>query len=166
LINAAGATKRRDAADTNKAIRKSKMSHALPHDQTIDELIANYVALGKELEARLGVADGFPHANSPIDRQRAIRRQCQALRGFVNPAPPPPIKVGDSAVVRFCEFGPRGDLFVTSERDGTILNIDDDGIEVETPEMTFPKSTIGAHWGGTELGWVDVESDLVWNGDR
>ena len=33
-------------------------------------------------------------------------------------------------------------------------------------EPPFPKCTISGHWGGSELGWVDFESDLVWTSDR
>jgi hypothetical protein len=124
------------------------MTNSLENIQNIDELIAKYFGLGQELNARLGLIDCYRRTNSLIDMQIAIKNQSHAIARFLNPEAPPPVKVGDSAVVSFCEIGPRGDLFIASRGTGTILAIDDDGIEVRTPEKKISERTIGALWGG------------------
>ncbi len=141
------------------------MSNSLWHNQTINQLITQYVELGQQIDEMLGVAHALPTSNSAIDRRSAIKRQYEEQRGFLSPDAPPRIKGGDPAVVKFLELGPRGDLFITSERPGKVRSIDA-GIEVETPEISFPKSKIGAVWGGSELGRVDVECDLIWRSNR
>jgi hypothetical protein len=132
----------------------------------VEDLIARYDALHKDLDNRLSNVDGAGDAKQVRRLRKVIRGHAETVENLLKEdldrrSRP---RIGDAVDVVFFEYDKWGDYFDRRESRGTIARIAGEKITVRIPERTIDgkiirKQCVIARWHRWADAWVDIRND-------